>query len=91
MKVLTANRLTDGIVVYLAADGRWTPRFEEAERLSADAAAAALAAANARPELIVAPYLVAVDGGEVEPRERLRERIRAGGPTVGHSLDWSAA
>jgi Protein of unknown function (DUF2849) len=90
VKVLTANRLSDGVVVYRAADGAWTRVFEEAERLSPEAATEALAEATAQPGLLVAPYLVEVDGNEVEKRERLREGIRAQGPTVGHSLEWSA-
>ena len=28
--VITANRLTDGIVVYLASDGEWTEQIAEA-------------------------------------------------------------
>ena len=51
----------------------------------------ALKAAVAQAHALVGPYLVEVGSGEIEPRERLRETIRAGGPTVGHSLDWKAA
>ena len=91
MKVLTANRLTDGAVVYRATDGGWTHAFEAAELLPPEAADAALAEAQGQPRLLVGPYLVEVDAGEVERRERLRETIRAQGPTVGHSLDWKAA
>lgn len=92
MKILTANRLSDGAVVYLAEDGAWARGFEQAKRLDPEAASTALAAAQAQPLQFVAPYLVAVDGdGEVERRERLRETIRATGPTVGHSRSWKAA
>jgi hypothetical protein len=91
VKILTANRLSDGAVVYLTAAGAWTRSFDEAERLEPEAAKAALAAAQAQPQQFVAPYLVEIDGGEIERRERLRESIRAAGPTVGHSRNWRAA
>jgi hypothetical protein len=91
MKVLTANRLVDGVVVYLSPDGRWTHDFAQAARLAPEAAADALGQAQAQPRMLVGPYLVEVDGQTVEPRERLRETIRAEGPTVGHSLDYGAA
>ena len=86
MKLLTANRLTDGIVVWRAADASWSPLFQAAARLSPEDAAAALADAIARPTLLVGPYLIDADeAGAVIARERLRETIRAGGPSVGHS------
>ena len=86
MKVLTANRLADGAVVYLAASG-WTERLEAAVRLEDDAASAALARAESQGTAVVGPYLVDADAAGVVGRERLRETIRATGPTVGHSLD----
>lgn len=87
MKLLTANRLSDGAVVWLTSDQRWSEHFEEAAQLDADAAPAQLALAQAQPWRFVGPYLVGVEEAGVERRERLRESIRAGGPTVGHSLD----
>ncbi|MBP0651345.1 DUF2849 domain-containing protein, partial [Mycobacterium tuberculosis] len=83
MQVITANRLTDGLVVYLDAGGRWTTDIAAARLLDADdAVAAALAegqAAAGRQE-IVDPYAVAVVAGAkgVAPQS-LRERIRAFG------------
>ena len=85
MKVVTANRLTDGAVVYLADFG-WTERLEAALRLDEEVANAALARAEAQATTVVAPYLVDADAVGVVGRERLRETIRATGPTVGHSL-----
>jgi hypothetical protein len=85
MSFLTANRLTDGAVVWLT-DGGWSPDFGRASRLSPEAAAEALAAAIAQPTVLVGPYLVdADDRGGVIRREVLRETIRASGPSVGHS------
>lgn len=87
MKLLTANRLTDGSVLWLAADGAWSASFAEAVTLDDEAADAALAAAVAQPRLLVGPYLIATDERGVDPRERVRETIRANGPSVGHSLE----
>ncbi|HWE44671.1 MAG TPA: DUF2849 domain-containing protein [Caulobacteraceae bacterium] len=87
MKVLTANRLTDGAVVWLGDHDVWTLDFDSAALLDAATAEGALAVAEDDAGLLVAPYLVEVDAqASVEKRERLRETIRAGGPTAGHSL-----
>jgi len=82
MKALTANRLDDGEVVFLA-NGRWVERFAEADLFDDDAAALA-AEAHAKTEitLLVEPYLIdvaPVEGG-VAPIS-YRERLRALGPT----------
>jgi hypothetical protein len=87
VKILTANRLQDGAVVWLALAGRWSTDFEDAVRLDPELAAAALAGAEAQPGRFVAPYLIEAEGAGVERREQLRESIRAGGPTVGSSLE----
>ena len=55
MKVLTANRLTDGVVVYRDRDGGWTDDFDAAERLEDANAPASLAAAETRADLLVGP------------------------------------
>ena len=85
MKVLTANRLTDGRVIYWGVEGRATESLAEALWLDGEEAEAALAAAAARPELFVGPYLVEVNAGEPSGRDRFKEFIRSTGPTVGHS------
>jgi len=87
VKILTANRLTDGAVVWLGLGGRWSTEFEDAVRLEPEAAARALAAAEAQPGRFVGAYLIEADAAGVERRERLRESIRADGPTAGHSLE----
>jgi hypothetical protein len=86
MKMLTANRLTDGAVLWLAGRNVWTEDFENAALLDAATADGALAIAQDEPGLLIAPYLVEVDDAGVDRRERLRESIRAHGPSVGHSL-----
>ncbi|MDF2765442.1 MAG: nitrite reductase [Rhodospirillales bacterium] len=85
-QVITANRLVDGAVVYLSADGQWVQSLEEASVAEGEAAAAALVAAGDRAvagRLVVAPYLIEVDRGPegIQPR-RYRERLRATGPSI---------
>jgi hypothetical protein len=86
MKILTANRLTDGAVVYLTASGDWSHDLSHALRLTDADAPAALAAAELLPRVLVGPYLIDADERGPAGRERLKETIRAAGPTVGHSL-----
>jgi hypothetical protein len=87
MKALTANRLTDGAVVYLTEAGEWSRLIQDVRALDDVQSEAALSAALAQPHLLVAPYLVEFDEGRPSGRDRLKETIRANGPTVGHSLD----
>ncbi|NLH80736.1 MAG: DUF2849 domain-containing protein [Phyllobacteriaceae bacterium] len=84
MRILTANRLIDGRVVFRDADGRWVERFADAAVLDAAATETALAAAAAdvAARRIVEPYAVEVI--EVEGRREpkaMREKIRVSGPT----------
>lgn len=86
LQLVTANRLRDGAVVYLAPEGRWSERIEAAV-VAADKAAVeallALAAEHVAARIVVAPYAIEVEekGGRREPL-RYRELIRARGPTV---------
>ncbi len=82
MRALTANRLTDGEVVFWTGSD-WSERFIDSARFD-DNAAAELAEAHAKSQitLLVDPYLIdiaEVDGG-VAPVS-YRERLRALGPT----------
>jgi hypothetical protein len=85
-QMITANRLTDGAVVFLASGGRWVERFEAGRIANNEAEAAALqqiADAAVTCAEVVAPYLI--DAGEIDGRlqpTRYRERIRAEGPSV---------
>jgi hypothetical protein len=86
VSVLTANRLQDGIVVYLAADGGWVESIEGAViARSADEARSlqAQGARDAARNVVVEPYLaeVAEAGGRAVPA-RMRERVRVEGPSV---------
>jgi len=86
MKIVTANRLADGRVIYLSDDGAPVDRLDQAGRFDGDAAEAALAQAARQPAVFVNPYLVEVEDGRPSGRDRFRETIRATGPTIGHSL-----
>lgn len=88
-KILTANRLEDGLVIYLGEDG-WSPNLDEARRAYDDDEAAILddqgKAAALRNE-VADPYLIDLDS---EGPVRWRETIRANGPTVRHDLGYQA-
>ncbi len=87
MKLITGNRLKDGHVIYVAVDGGLTTRFDLALQVADAEAEAALAQAGSRRAVLVNPYLIEVEDGRPSGRDRLKESIRAAGPTVGHSLD----
>ncbi len=84
--IVTANRLGDGQVVYLASGGAWMERVEDAEVARDEAGAAALLAHAEAPDQatrVVGPYLMAViDESEVPRPASIREIIRAQGPSV---------
>jgi len=94
-KILTANRLDDGLVVYLG-EGGWTADIDVARRAHDDGTAAALdyqgRQAAGRNE-VADPYLIDLDddadNDEGAP-VRLRETIRANGPTVRLDLGYQA-
>jgi hypothetical protein len=86
VSVLTANRLGDGVVVFLDCEGDWVELIgagavartpEEVRALEARGAH------DAARNLVVEPYLVEVrDGpGGVTP-VRTRERVRVAGPSI---------
>ncbi|GIL00437.1 MAG: hypothetical protein BroJett030_03360 [Alphaproteobacteria bacterium] len=86
MKLITANRLFDGAVVFLAAEG-WVADIARAAVLNAaDAIEAGLAAATRavadRHVVDVNVIEVTLDAAGLPVPVRLRERIRAFGPTV---------
>lgn len=85
-KIMTANRLRDGLVVYLGEHQSWTPAIAASQPAQDDDGYQALQSvadtAVANGEVIEAYLIdVDVDGGENRPA-RLREAIRATGPTV---------
>lgn len=85
-KVISANRLRDGIVVYLKRDNGWSEYISDAQVYSDKVASdAAIRKAHDAEEacVIVNPYLIDIDenGGQYNPT-KYRELIRAMGPTV---------
>ena len=94
MKVLTANRLAPGEVVYWNGSSGWMPELQQAQVLEdAEAESVLKAAAEwvARND-VVAPYLfpVRLDNGRIIPTSA-REMIRAKGPSVRPDLGKQAA
>lgn len=85
-KVVSANRLEDGLVVYLCRDDSWSTWIARSEIAGDDAAAEALLARAQKAEAdrkVVDSYLIEVAeiDGEVRPT-KYREFIRATGPSV---------
>lgn len=85
MKVLTANRLSDGRVVFLDAASDWSTAIAGARLFEDSAAAEAeeIGRAAEAAQLVTGAYLIDVrlEAGMPVPL-RLRERIRVGGPTI---------
>lgn len=85
-KVVTANGLATGSVVFLADDGAWVNAIGQA-RVFEDAGAADEALERAKADvaraLVVDPFL-AQTGQENDgrPKMTLRDTIRAYGPTI---------
>jgi hypothetical protein len=90
LQILTANRLTDGTSVWYDVDGRWNESIaraaiartkEEAERLEM------IGKAAFADNLVLDVNLIDVEenNGFIRPL-RLRERIRAEGPTIDYVI-----
>ncbi len=81
--VVTANRLSDGAVVYRTADMNWSTRLEDALVVTTAPAATELLASAAADDVgAVGAYVapVEINDGHVQPGN-LRERIRVRGLT----------
>ena len=90
MKLLTANRLSDGVVLWYAPNSSDTNGWVEDAALAArfdDGEAEALQKQwAARETEVVAPYLIPLtDDGQPVQREHVREFVRANGPTIGQT------
>ena len=84
--MIIANRLNDGLVVFLTAGGDWSVDIAEGVVIAESAEEERLLAAAKSDEAgckVVDPNLieVTVDGGNPRPLA-IREAIRAFGPTV---------
>ena len=86
MRMIIANRLTDGLVVFYKQAGDWTVDIADGLVIGGDADESRLletAKADEDRCIVVDPNLidVSVDGGSPRPTA-IREAIRAFGPTV---------
>ncbi len=94
-QVVTANRLHDGQVVYLAPNNGWSDRLADAAVADGAETASALLATAERDvdrRIVVGPYLfdVTVEAGAIQPLGQ-RETIRAKGPSIRPDLGYQAA
>jgi hypothetical protein len=82
-KVVTANDLREGDVVWLTAEGGWTRDIGQAELLDDEAhAARRLLCAQGQPLVVVGPYLADARRGPRGPEPvHFREAFRARGPS----------
>ena len=87
MKLLTANRLADGVTLWFDGTG-WAEDAALAARLADEPADALLRQWQARETEVVAPYLIPLtEQGSPVQREHVREFVRANGPTIGQTAD----
>ena len=88
-KVLTANRLSDGVSVWLGANGEWVFAIKDAFLARHEEAVAAIEAAGEQAladNRVVDVNVIDVEETPAGPRPfRLRERIRAEGPTIDYA------
>ncbi len=93
-QIATANRLTDGEVVFLGPAG-WVTRIERATVARSDSEVRALQALLRQAEAvneIVDGYLVAVEETAAGPRPvHYRELLRGSGPSVRPDLGKQAS
>ena len=92
--VITANRLTDGVVVFQTIYECWTEDFNRATVLpdrQATASALARAKEDEANNIVVDSYAIVVEerNGHLAPKA-LREAIRATGPTIRRDLGKQA-
>ncbi len=82
-KVVTANALLEGDVVYLTEDDRWSRHLSEAELIEDEAhAQLRLLDAEMQPGQVVGPYLADAKPGPDGPEPtHFREAFRMTGPS----------
>ncbi|MEO8466825.1 MAG: DUF2849 domain-containing protein [Gammaproteobacteria bacterium] len=90
-QMIIANRLVDGLVVFLAPGGEWDTAIAKGALIDEDAEAQRLlevAKQDVVRCLVIDPNLiqVRVENGQVLPTE-IREVIRAFGPTIRTDLE----
>ena len=90
LQVLTANRLTDGIAVWYDVAGNWNEWIGRSEVARSDADAARLEAIGKKAyaeNQVLDVNLIEIEEveGQIRPL-RLRERIRAEGPSIEYMI-----
>ena len=94
LQVASANRLTDGVVVFLTRSGQWSERIDDAAVALEPGSAAALEARGeeaVKANLITGPYLFEAERRDGRVRAlHIRERIRTLGPSVRTDLGKQA-
>ena len=85
-QIVTANRLRDGIAVFLNRSGQWSEKIDEATLALEPEAAGALEArakADEKATLVTGSYLIDAERRDGRIRAlHIRERMRTLGPTV---------
>ena len=92
--MITANRLSDGVVVFQDAVGGWSEDFHCGAVFSDEGAKSAALARAQQSEIdceVVGPYAIDIESrnGHFVPKA-LREAIRASGPTTRRDLGKQA-
>ena len=82
-KVVTANALIEGDVIWLTADDQWTRSMDEAEYIEDEAhAQLRLLFAEGQLDKVVGPYLADATAGDTGPiPTHFREEFRTRGPS----------
>lgn len=93
-QLITANRLRDGIAVFMTRAGEWSETIDEAVLALEPEAARALEARareDERKTLVTGAYLIDAERRDGRVRAaHIRERMRALGPTVRTDLGKQA-
>ena len=86
-QMVIANRLSDGIVVFLAPGDAWVTTIQDGAVIENEAEAERALDAAKRQEIecrVVEPSLIEVELTDGRPKPKaIRESIRAFGPTIG--------
>ena len=82
-KIITANALVEGDVVYLTADDRWSRHLAQAELIDDEAhAQIRLLDAEMQHDRVIGAYLADAQASDTGPRPaHFREEFRATGPS----------
>ena len=93
-QVIIANRLTDGVVVFLGTDHQWVEQLDECSPAESQAEEEELLRLGQQAEAqqeIIDPNLIHVEKVEgVLQATKMREAIRSKGPTVREDLGKQA-